>query len=132
MAGPYGQSGWSPACRAATGRGHCHSARGDRRPARDSRGRLARIAPTGAASVAHVLRALRRDGLVLPGTDEVHPRPRADRGTAPRARVRADPVSLLLDVARARSRPPDRHRCRRYSTTLTTWGAASATPSKET
>src|SRR3970282_651853 len=46
--------------------------------------------------------------------------------------VAAVPVSLLLDVARARSRPPDRHRCRRYSTTLTTWGAASATPSKET
>src|SRR4030095_675160 len=104
MAGSYGESGWPPACRAPTGHRHCHSSRSDRRRARDSRGRLAGIATTGATFVADVLRALRRDGLVFPGADEVRPRARAYRATAPRARLRADRVPLLLDVARARSR----------------------------
>src|SRR5687768_5143961 len=120
MAGSYGESGWPPACRAATGVRDCHSARGDRRPARDSRGRLAGIATTGAASVADVLRTLRGDGLVLPRADEVRPRARAYRATAPRAGLRADPVSLLLDVARACSRPLERHDPRGRPTALIT------------
>src|SRR5687767_4224484 len=125
MAGSNGESGWSPACRATARLRDCRSARGDRRPARDSRGRLAWIAPTGAASVADVLRALHRDGLVLPGADEVHPRARAYRATDARARLRADRVPRLLDVARARSRPLERHRRRRYRTALTTCCVAS-------
>src|SRR5688500_8114959 len=48
------------ACCAAAGFRNRHSARGDRRPSRDSRRRLAWIATTGAASVADVLRALHR------------------------------------------------------------------------
>src|SRR5687767_15713786 len=118
MAGSNGESGWSPACRATARLRDCHSARGDRRPARDSRRRLAWIATTRAASVADVLRALHRDGLVLPGADEVHPRARAYRATAPRARLRADRVPLLLDVARARSWPLERYRHRRHPTGL--------------
>src|SRR5688500_5563209 len=119
MAGSYREGGRPPACRAATGHWHCHAARGDRRPARNPRGRLAGIATTGAASVADVLRALRGDGLVLPGADEVHPRAGAYRATAPRARLRADRVPLLLDVARARSWPLERAGRRRHPTALT-------------
>jgi len=48
----------------------------------------------GAPSLADVLRALRRDRLLLPG-DEVHPRARAHTATALRARLRADRVPLF-------------------------------------
>src|SRR5688500_20117503 len=105
MAGSNGESGWPPACCAAAGFRNCHSARGDRRPSRDSRWRLAWIATIGPASVADVLRALHRDGLVLPGADEVHPRARAYRATAPRALLRPAPVTFLLGVERLRSPP---------------------------
>src|ERR671912_2092505 len=108
MAGPNNSSGWSSAGRAAAGHWHRNAARFVWRSARDSRRRPAGIETAGPTPVANVLRAIHRDGLVLPGTDEIHPRAGTYRATASSARLRAAPVSLILDVARSRSWPVDR------------------------
>src|SRR5690606_2638546 len=104
----HGRGDRPTARRTAADRGYCHSVRGSRRFARDSRRRLAGLATAGSAPVADVLRALHRDRLVLPRADEFRPRARADHATAHGAPLRAAPVPHLLDVARAR--PPAHER----------------------